>query len=113
MKSLTESPLEELLADDEIIKREVEAGAVKNGYQVIYYLGNVAYTFRGLDNHLVVDFMINEGAKHNQEAIRIFEQGEAEEAKKFCYTKIIEYLTENCKIVNGKIWPKLFVNRKL
>jgi hypothetical protein len=105
MKSLTERPLEERLADDEIIKRAVEAGAVKNGYIVMYLLESVAHIFRSLDSHIIVEFMVNGSSRYGRGAIRIFENGEEEEAKKFCYTETLEYIKENCHVKSGKIWP--------
>jgi hypothetical protein len=96
--------LAERLDDYKIMKRAVEAGAVKNGYDVKYNLEEIAHKFRYLDNHIVVEFTVNEGSRYGRHAIRIFDKEEQEKARKFCYNETLEYLRQNCHVKYGEIW---------
>lgn len=92
--------LAERLEDYKLMKRTILKGETENGYELEYGMYKVSFSYRELDNHLVVEGRVNSHKK----ATAILEMDEEEKVKQVCYNQMMAYLRRNTHVAYGKIW---------
>ena len=97
-----------------LIKEIVNSGKTKRGYSAAYQAGfgggRIKVEYRDLNEHLLVELRY---APIVHSALGIFELGEEEKAKEFCYKRILSYLWRETHVIDGELWDKKHKTYKL
>jgi hypothetical protein len=96
--------LQQRLDDYKVMKKEILNGETENGYSVKYSGTSVTFSYKELDNRLVVERHRKNPYWGDGKAVRILESNESVQAKNICYNEMINYLRKNSHVEYKELW---------